>query len=128
MDSNPESESETLLPFRAGVQQPHHLDDAQACAGGSLGIVFVGLRKTEVDQQSVPEMLGNMPVVSLDDLRSSGLIGFYDVPEVFGIELAGKARGVHQVAEHHRELAPSGEGKCATPYCLTDALQNGKRL
>jgi hypothetical protein len=49
----------------------------------------MGLGIAEVDQESVPEVLGNMTVKASDHLSAGLLIGAYHVSEVFGIELAG---------------------------------------
>src|SRR5215470_7744100 len=46
-----------------------------------------------------------MPLVSLDDLRTRRLICTYHVTPVFWVELARKFGRVHQVTEHHGELA-----------------------
>src|SRR5262249_25454440 len=66
------------------------------------------LRIAKVDQQPIPQVLGNMPLIAGDDLRTGPLVRPHHVPQVFRIELAGQARRLHQVTKQHRELAPFG--------------------
>jgi len=58
----------------------------------------------KVDQETIPEQLGNMSIVALDNVGTHPLIRTYHVPVVFGIELAGEFGRVHQIAKHDREL------------------------
>ena len=46
-----------------------------------------------------------MPLKAGDHLSTGILIGPYDLAQVFRVELARKASGVHQVTEQHGELA-----------------------
>ena len=46
-----------------------------------------------------------MSIIALDDFSTDPLIRTDHVPVVFGVELGGEFGGVHQVTEHHRELA-----------------------
>jgi hypothetical protein len=75
---------------------------------GPYGIVFMRLRIAKVHQEPVTEVLGDMAGKTLDDHRAGGLIGPNDLPQVFGVELAGEPGGIHQVTEEHRELAAFG--------------------
>jgi len=45
-----------------------------------------------------------MPIVALDNVGAHPLICPDYVPVLFGIELGGEFRGVHEVAKHHGEL------------------------
>ena len=73
-----------------------------------LRVVFMRLGPAKIHQQSVTEVLGNMPLVALDDLGTGLLIGAQDSTKVFGVELARQDGGVGQVAKHYRQLAPFG--------------------
>ena len=66
----------------------------------------VGIPK--IHQESIPKKLGDMPIVALDNFGTHPLIRAYHITPVFWVELPGEARGVHEVAEHHRELATFG--------------------
>jgi hypothetical protein len=68
----------------------------------------VGLRIAKVDQQSITEILGNMPRKALDDLGTGGLIGPDDLPVVFRVKLARKRRGIDHIAKHDGNLAAFG--------------------
>jgi hypothetical protein len=76
-----------------------------------VGIIFMGLGIAEVYQQPIPKELGDVPIVVLDDFRTSSLIGTDHVPVFFGVELGGECRGVHEIAEHDSELATFGVGR-----------------
>ena len=41
----------------------------------ALGLVFVSRRPAEIDQQHIPQILGNMAVKMLDHLGTGGVIG-----------------------------------------------------
>jgi hypothetical protein len=43
----------------------------------------VGVAK--IDEQTIPKQLSDMPIVALDDFRTSSLIGTDDFPVLFGI-------------------------------------------
>jgi hypothetical protein len=77
---------------------------------GPLGIVFVGMGITEVDQESISEGLGDISLEGSDRLGTGGLVGLNHLSEFFGIELFGKGCRSHQVTKHHCELATLGFG------------------
>jgi hypothetical protein len=68
----------------------------------------VSLGIAEIHQQSIPKQLRDMPIVALDDFRADVLVSTHNVPVVFRIELTGELRRVHQITEHHGELAAFG--------------------
>src|SRR5438309_2013179 len=66
----------------------------------------------EIDQQSVAEILGNIPLKALDDLRTGRLVRPHHLPQVFRIKLGGERGRPHEITEHDGELAPfSVKGK-----------------
>jgi hypothetical protein len=69
-----------------------------------LGVIFVGDRVAEIDEQTVAKQLSDMPIVASNHLRTGGLVGMDHFPVLFGVELAGEFGGVHQVTKHHSEL------------------------
>ena len=91
--------------------------DTQPSTYCSLGVIFMGLGIAKVDQESIPEQLGDMSIIALDDLGTDPLIRTHHVPVLFGVELGGECGGVHQVTEHHRELAPFGFGRGRDDWC-----------
>ena len=58
---------------------PQGGNDLQASPHGPLGIIFVRLWVTKVHQQAIPQVLGDMPVKTLDNLRTDLLIRLDDV-------------------------------------------------
>src|SRR5215831_3890547 len=59
----------------------------------------------KVHEKPIPKQLSDMPIVALDDFRTSRLIGTDDFPVLFGIELARQFGRVYQIAKHDGELA-----------------------
>jgi hypothetical protein len=53
----------------------------------SLGIIFVSLGIAKVHEESIPEELGNMSIVALDNVGTDPLVCTNDFPVVFGVEL-----------------------------------------
>ena len=99
-----------VLRFQARIQRRHGLDKLQAGLHGPLRFVFMGLGIAEVDQQPIAEILRHIAVKALDHGGSGLLVGAYHGAVVFGVELAGELRRVHQIAEHHRQLPALGFG------------------
>jgi hypothetical protein len=91
----------------------------------------MGLGIAKVHEESIPEQLGDMSIVALDDFSTSRLIGTHHVTPVFWVELAGEFGRIDQVTEHHREL-PSlrvGRRRGSNARCdLRGGLLLGSRL
>jgi hypothetical protein len=77
----------------------------QPGAHGALRIVFVRLGIAKVDQQTITEVLGNMPLEAGDHFGAGVLIGPHYLAQLFRVELAGECGRVHQVTKQHGELA-----------------------
>src|SRR5215470_13738271 len=71
----------------------------------------MSLRIAKIDQQSVTEILRNIPLKALNHLGTGGLIRPDHLPEVFRIKLTGERGGVYEVAEHDSKLATFRIGK-----------------
>jgi hypothetical protein len=72
----------------------------------SLCVIFMRLGIPKVDEQAIAQILRNVPVKALDDLRTGALVGTHDVPQVFGVESGGEGCRAHYVTEQDRQLAP----------------------
>src|SRR5215831_3753566 len=72
------------------------------------GIILVGQGVAEVDQQAIAQILGDVSVIAGDHLGAGVLIGPHHLAPLFGVELAGEHRRVHQVTEQDGELAAFG--------------------
>jgi hypothetical protein len=56
----------------------------------ALRIVFMRPRIAKIDQQAIAEILGDMPLETLDNFGTGSLVSAHHLPQIFGIELAGK--------------------------------------
>jgi hypothetical protein len=89
-----------------------------------LGVIFMGLGITKVDQETIAQILRHMTVIALNNLSTGCLIGTDDFPILFGIELGGEFGRIDQVTEHHSELAAFSVG-CARGHDRRDRLDRG---
>src|SRR5262249_29664036 len=99
------------------LQSPEGLDQLQAGADSTLGLVSMGLRIAKVDQEPIPQILGDMAAIALDHFGTRRLVGTYHLAVVFRVKLTGEARGVHEVAEQHGELAAFGLRRLRFGWC-----------
>src|SRR5262252_6571723 len=97
-------QSDAFVLFEMGIQGSYRLYDAQTSPYCSVGVIFMGVGIAEVHQQSIAQELCNVSVKTLDDFRTSGLIGTYHVSVHFWVELRREFRGVHEVTKHDGEL------------------------
>ena len=68
----------------------------------------MGVGIAKVHEEPITEQLGDMPIIALNDFGTDPLICTHHVPLVFRVELGGEFGGIHQVTEHHGELAAFG--------------------
>src|SRR5262245_12471371 len=68
----------------------------------------MGLGIAEVNQQSVADVAGEIPLKAADRFRAGLLIGEHHLTQVFGVEPFRERGRAHQVTEHHGELASFG--------------------
>src|SRR5215468_2317306 len=104
MNPYTESELDTLRLMQTGTEVAHGSQHSQTRPYSSLRIVFMRVGIAEIDEETIPEQLGDVPIVALDNLGTHLLIGTDDFPVLFGVEVAGELGRVHQVAEHHSQL------------------------
>ena len=97
-----------LGQLQALGQRPDVLDDAQPRADGADGVVLLGVRIAEIDQDAIADVAGDIAAEFGRDIAGRAAIGEDDGGQVFRVELLGKRRGPHQVTEHHRNLPPLG--------------------
>jgi hypothetical protein len=89
VDAEAHGQLDTPLSLQSGIEALHPYQNLQSGVYGAPGVVFMGLRIAKVDQEAVPEVLGNMAIKAADHLSAGLLIGTHHVSEVFGIEQAG---------------------------------------
>jgi hypothetical protein len=68
----------------------------------------MGLGIAKVDQEAIPEILGNMPLKALDDLSASILVGAHYLTVILRVEPPGERGRIDQITEQHRELPAFG--------------------
>jgi hypothetical protein len=61
-----------------------------------------------------------MAAVALDHLLARGLVGTHDLAQVLWVQPTGKGGGLHQIAEHHRQLPPFGVCRTQCNWCRGD--------
>jgi hypothetical protein len=99
--------------LQAGIELLHGLQHPQPGAYRSLGVVFMGPRVAEVDEQAITQILPNVPLKAGDHCGAGLLIGPHHLAPLLGVELAGEHGRVHQVTKQYRELAAFGfSGTC----------------
>src|SRR6516162_9408250 len=104
MNTNADSELDTLRLLQTRIEVSHGSKNSQTSSDSPLCIIFMGVGIAEIDKQTVTKQLGDMPIVALDNFRTNRLIRTDHIPVLFGVELGGEVGGIHEVAEHHREL------------------------
>src|SRR5215467_7918752 len=103
-----DGELDTLDLLQTLIQVSYGMEDTQARAYCSVGIIFVCHGIAEIHQQSIAQQLGNIPVIALDHVRTCLLIRLNHLSQVLRIELGGEFGRIDQITEHHGELATFG--------------------
>jgi len=106
MDPQAHGQLHSSLLLQTYVELPQGLHHPQSGPHGPLGIIFVRQGIPEVDEQAIAEIWRNMPIKTGNHLGTGRLIGPHHLAQLFRVELAGEGGRIHQVAEHHSELAP----------------------
>src|SRR5215831_2986350 len=104
MNPYTDSELDAFVLLQTGIEVFHRSKNSQPRPYCSLGIVFVCLRVAKIDQETIPQELGNMSIVALDNVGTHPLICTHHVPVLFGVKLGGQGRRFYDVNEHDGEL------------------------
>src|ERR1700724_132064 len=89
-------------PVRAaycGIQLLHRLHDIEARPHRSLGLVLMGARVAEIDQDAVAHVLRDKAVVAPDRRAAAVLIRRDHIAQIFGVHAGGERGRSHQVAK-----------------------------
>jgi hypothetical protein len=105
---HPDGEPDTFLRLEANSQLPHGFHHPEPGPHRPRRIIFVRLGVSKVHQQTIAQILGNMPLIAGDHFGAGLLVSSHHLTQTFGVELTGERGRVHQVAEQHRELAALG--------------------
>jgi hypothetical protein len=108
MEAQAYGEGYPALPREARIELPDGFRHPEPRPHRPRGVIFVRPGIAKVDQQPIAEILRNMPVIALNHSGAGALIGPHHLAPLFGVELAGEHRRVHQITEQHRELAAFG--------------------
>ncbi len=92
------------------VEASDSFDHPQPRPDRSLGIILMGSRVAEINQDAVAHVFGDKTVEPRDHLGDSAVIGGDDLAQILGIEPRRQRRRADQVAEHHRQLPALGIG------------------
>ena len=91
-----------------GIQLRHRVDDIETRPHRTLGLVLMGARVAEINEDAVAHVLRDKAVVMPDRGTAPALIRRDDIAQIFGVHPGGECRRSHQVAEHHGQLAALG--------------------
>ena len=91
--------------FVLAVQLGQRALDRQRRPHRALGIVLLRHRIAEQRHQPVAELLGDLAAHFRHCRRSGIEIGADEVAPFLGVEPRGDAGRIHQIAEHHRDMA-----------------------
>src|SRR5215469_963817 len=101
MDADPSRE---LRPFWMLVKFEYRLQDCEARSQGTLGVVIVRLRITEIGHHSVAQVLRHVSTEALDRLSGGVVVTGDGIAPFFGIEMASYLRRTNEIAEQHRQM------------------------
>jgi len=106
MDPYSDSQLETLQGGKLFLEFLDQADQGESGRNRSLGIILMRLRITEVGQESVPEIQGNVAAEALDRCSGAIMIVGQDFAPIFWIERRGNRGRVDDIAEEDRQSAP----------------------
>jgi hypothetical protein len=104
MNTHTESKLDTFILLKMGIEVSHGIENTQTRSYSSVRIIFVCHWIAEIDEKTIPEESGDMPIVALDNFGTHPLICTHNVTPLFRVELRGQGRRFDDVDEHHREL------------------------
>jgi hypothetical protein len=104
VNADPDRQPDPRVALEARVERRDRLDDAEGGAHGPPRVILAGERIPEVHEQTVAQVLRDVPVERADGVVARLLIRTHHLAQHLGIEPPGQLRGADQIAEHHREL------------------------
>src|SRR5215469_9424702 len=88
------------------VESRYRFEYRLACVHSTLDIIVVRLGPAEIGDNSVTQILSDMPAEAVDFLSRTAMVVDNDFAPLFRIELCCEAGRVHQIAEQYRQMAP----------------------
>jgi hypothetical protein len=87
------------------VELRYRVEDREARARGTLGVVVMGLWIAEIGHHAVAKVLRDMPAKAFDCLRRRAMIPGDDFAPLFRIEVASYFGRADEIAEQYRQMA-----------------------
>jgi hypothetical protein len=87
MDTYMDPELDPSLSVETLIQVSQGSEDTQTSPYSSVSVIFMRLGIAKIDQQTIAEELGDVPVIAANHLRTGGLVGTYHVSVHFGVEV-----------------------------------------
>ena len=109
-DADAYGEAGPVASGNPSVESRHRVENCEASANRALGIFLLRVRVTEINQDAIAHELGDIPIEASDGFAHDLLIGADHIAHVLGIELDRQVRRIHQVTEHHGQVAAFGAG------------------
>jgi hypothetical protein len=100
----PGREADADLKRLSRAQLLERFDQGEPGAHRLLGVVLMGLRISEIDEDAVAHVLGHEPAITPDHLGHAALIGPDHLPEVLGVHTRRKLCRPDDITEHYRQL------------------------
>ena len=107
-NDQPGRDADTGLQGNARLQRGHPRDQLQPRANRPLGVILMGLRIAEVDEDTVAHVFRHEAAEAAHRLGDAFLIGRNDLAQVLRVHAGGERRRADEVREHHRDLAALG--------------------
>jgi hypothetical protein len=95
-------------PGDRGIQLRHRIDDVETRPHRTLGLVLMGARVAEIDEDAVAHVLRDKAVIAPDRRAAPALIRRDHIAQIFGVHRGGERSRSHQVAKHHGQLTALG--------------------
>ena len=86
----------------------HRIDDIETRPHRTLGLVLMGARVAEIDENAVAHVLRDKAVVAPDRGTAAALKRRDHIAQIFWVHPGRQRRRSHQIAEHHGQLAALG--------------------
>ena len=107
-NADPHRELDPGGPGERGIQLRHRIDDVETRPHRTLGLVLMGARVAEINEDAVAHVFRDKAVVAPDRGTAPALIRRNDIAQIFGVHPGRECRRSDQVAKHHGQLAPLG--------------------
>jgi hypothetical protein len=89
-DADPHREFDPGRPRDHSIQLRHRIHDIETRPHRTLGLVFMGARVAEIDEDAVAHILGDKAVVAPDHGTVAALIRTDHIAQIFGVHPGGE--------------------------------------